>query len=299
MAASAISGPLVGLLEFVSPMLVGRHAEGSRVEELLRAARGGTSGTLVVRGEAGVGKTALLEHAAECADGFSVIRVLGVETEAELAYAALHQLVWPLFDRLSVLPAPQAAALSTVLGLSSDGDVDRLLLGASVLTLLAAASDTGPVLCLLDDAQWFDRASTEAIGFAARRLQGKIVVLLFAGRDADGRAFELPGIDELHLQPLEDADSHTLLTSAFGARITPEARKVLVGSAGGNPLALLEFAARAAAEGALTDTRPQRGSSVERNYAERIGNLEDDAQALLVLAAAESAPRSQHARSRR
>jgi DNA-binding CsgD family transcriptional regulator len=271
-------------------MLFGRQAEIALVDDLLQAAREGTSSALVVRGDPGIGKTALLEYAAERADGFLVIRVVGVETEAELAYAALHQLVRPLADRLERLPEPQAAAVRTALGLSAGGEVDPFLIGVAMLTLLAEASDAQPVLCLLDDAQWFDRASVEAVGFSARRLHAEAVVLLLGVREGEAQVFELPAIEEMRLLPLVEADSHALLASGFGAQITSEARKSVVESAAGNPLALLEFAASAASEGRQPSAGPRDGSSVEKTYAERIGHLPAAAQQLLVLAAAGSSP---------
>ena len=145
-------------------MLVGREAEVATLEGLLTAARLGKSGALLLRGEAGIGKTALLGAAADASDGFQVLRATGIESEAELPYATLHQLLWPLADRIDRLADPQARALRGALGLADEGEVDRFLVGVGTLTLLADAAEEQPLLALLDDAAWFDRASCDALG---------------------------------------------------------------------------------------------------------------------------------------
>ena len=166
-------------------MLHGRAAELADIHGLLADARGGRSSLLVVQGEAGSGKTALLEHVAADAKDFRVLRCTGVESEAELPFAALHLLLLDCLDRLDSLPGPQAAALRAAFGLEEAPGVDRFLAGLATLTLLSEVAADGPLLCLVDDAQWLDRASTDALLFAGRRLGAEGVVLLMSGRDDD------------------------------------------------------------------------------------------------------------------
>ncbi len=168
-------------------MLHGRAAELADIHGLLADARSGRSSLLVVQGEAGSGKTALLEHIAADAKDFRVLRCTGVESEAELPFAALHLLLLDCLDRLDALPAPQAAALRAAFGLADAPGVDRFLAGLATLTLLSEVAADGPLLCLVDDAQWLDRASADALLFAGRRLGAEGVVLLISGRDGDGR----------------------------------------------------------------------------------------------------------------
>src|SRR5918995_3820218 len=175
-------------------MLIGRETEMAGLGRLLDRARSGTSGALVLRGEAGIGKTALLEHAAASAADFTVLRATGIEYEAELAYAALHQLLRPLEDRIDRLAEPQARALRGALGLAHEREADPFLVGVGVLTLLADAAEERPLLAVLDDAAWFDHESAHALGFTARRLGAEGLVLLFGVRDEPARPFELPGI---------------------------------------------------------------------------------------------------------
>ena len=165
------------------PKLRGRRNERAALDELLAAARAGRSETLVLRGEAGIGKTALLEHAVESASDFRVLRVAGVESEMELPFAALHQLCAPLHDWLDRLPGPQRDALATTFGLSEGTVPDRFFVGLATLSLLSEAADAQPLLCVIDDAQWLDRASAQALAFVARRLVAESVVMLFAVRE--------------------------------------------------------------------------------------------------------------------
>jgi DNA-binding CsgD family transcriptional regulator len=249
-------------------MLVGRGSETAALERLLDAAREGRSGALLLRGEAGIGKTALLAHAASAATGFRVLRATGIESEAELPYATLHQLLRPLADRIDGLAEPQARALRGALGLADGSDSDRFLVGVGTLTLLADAAEEQPLLALLDDAAWFDRASCAALAFAARRLQAEGVVLLFAVRDEPGIGFVLEGVDELVIGRLGDDAARQLIGGA-------ERRDEVVARAAGNPLALLELA-RSAADGA---------GGAEQAFARRIAALPEDTRTLLLLAA--------------
>jgi DNA-binding CsgD family transcriptional regulator len=251
-------------------MLVGRETETAALDRLLAAARDGRSGALLLRGEAGIGKTALLEHAAASAGDFRVLKATGIESEAELPYATLHQLLRPLGERIERLAEPQARALRGALGLADEGDVDRFLVGVGTLTLLADAAEEQPLLALLDDAAWFDRASCAALAFGARRLHAERVVLLFAARDEPGIAFELPGVDELAVGRLAD-DAARQLIGDVGRR------DELLARAAGNPLALLELG-RSGADGA---------NGAEQAFARRIAALPDETRTLLLLAAAD------------
>src|SRR5439155_24929393 len=255
-------------------MLVGRSAETAVVDRLLEAARQGRSGVLVLRGEAGVGKSALLEHAAAQADGFTILRGVGVEVESELAYAALHQILRPVVDRIERLPEPQAAGLRAAFALSDETVDDRFRVSLGVLGLLAEVAEERPLLCLVDDAQWLDQASADALAFAARRLVAERLVILFAARDDVERPFQTPRLDELRPSGLSPTDARTLLVERMGAGIAPEAVDWVLESANGNPLALVEL------PGALTSAQlmgrePVVGSippttSVEEAYLQRV-----------------------------
>ena len=256
-------------------MLIGRETETAGLGKLLDAARLGTSGALVVRGEAGIGKTALLEQAAAMAGDFRVLRATGIESEGELPYAALHQLLRPLEDRIDRLAEPQARALSGALGLAHEREADRFLIGVGVLTLLADAAEDQPLLALLDDAAWFDHESAHALGFTARRLQAEGVVLLFAVRDEPGQAFALPGVAELHVGRLADAEARQLV----GDRIDAARRDTVVARSHGNPLALLELAS------GPDGTAP---GGAEEAFARRVRALPARTQELLLIAAADT-----------
>ena len=256
-------------------MLIGRETEMAGLGKLLDAARLGTSGALVVRGEAGIGKSALLEQAAAMAGDFRVLRATGIESEGELPYAALHQLLRPLEDRIDRLAEPQARALSGALGLAHEREADRFLIGVGVLTLLADAADEKPLLALLDDAAWFDHESAHALGFTARRLQAEGVVLLFAVRDEPGQAFAVPGVAELRVGRLPDAEARQLV----GDRVDAARRDAVVARAHGNPLALLELAS------GPDGTAP---GGAEEAFARRVRALPERTQELLLIAAADT-----------
>src|SRR3954469_7672580 len=163
----------------------GRRTECETLDHLLESVRAGQSGALVVRGEPGIGKTALLEYAIDSASDLNVVRATAVESEIELPFAGLHQLCVPLLDRLACLPAPQREALETVFRLSLGPAPDRFLVGLAVLSLVSEAAESGPLLCVVDDAQWLDRESAQALVFVARRLSAESVAILVAGRDPD------------------------------------------------------------------------------------------------------------------
>jgi predicted ATPase len=189
----------------------------------------------VVRGEPGVGKSALLEHAIEQAADMRVPRWGGIEAECELAFAALHQLVRPILESRAQLAEPQTAALAGALGLSRATVEDRFLIGVAVLSLLAEAADDAPLVCVVDDAQWLDRPSADALTFAARRLEAEGVVLLFAARDGELRRFEGQGLAELRLEGLGAAAAAALLAERVPSKLSAGVHDRLVESAGGNP----------------------------------------------------------------
>ena len=219
-------------------MLHGRSTETARIDELLAAARDGRSGALVIRGEAGVGKTALLDYAAAGA-GMRVLRGTGIESEAELPFAALQLLLRPGLGRLDVLPPPQAQALRGAFGLAGTPGADRFLIGLAALSLLSELAGDGALLCLVDDAHWLDHASADALLFAARRLESEGVVLLASARE-DG--FDAHGLPELPLGRLGREASRALLAERAPGLPPALADRVLA-EADGNPLALLELPA--------------------------------------------------------
>lgn len=223
-------------------MLYGRSGEQAAVEELLTGAREGRSGVLVLRGEPGIGKSALLQYAAERAgSGFGVLRATGVESEADLPFAGLHLLLGPALPLLPGLPVPQRRALEAAFGLAEGtGAGDRLLGGLATLGLLAELAQQRPLLCLVDDAQWLDRSSTDALLLAARRLGSEGVVLLFAARDGEG-SFAAPGLPELRLAPLEPSAAAKLLAARTDEAAGVGLRYRVLAEAQGNPLALTEL----------------------------------------------------------
>ncbi len=267
--------------------LYGRQAEQRAIGNLLATAREGRSGAVVVRGEAGIGKTALLDYAAAAADGMLVLRAAGVETEAELAFAGLHLLLRPVLDRIEALPGPQATALRTALGLSETSRQDRFLAGLAVLSLLSDLAEDRPVLCLIDDAHWLDRASADAVLFTARRLEAEGVAMVLAAR-AGPAPFAAPGLPDLTLAPLDPDQASQLLGERAGHLASALRRRVLA-EAGGNPLALAELAAAVAADSAAAGTGPLPVTQgVRELLADQIARLGEPAALLLLLAAAEA-----------
>ena len=222
------------------PTLYGRRSERESLAQLVRAARTGRSGVLVLHGEPGIGKTALLEHTATVASACRVLRVTGVESEMELAFAALHQLCRPLLiDGLDRLPAPQATALGTALGLHSGPPPDKFLVGLAALSLLSEGARDRPLVCLVDDAQWLDHASAQTIMFVARRLEAEGVVLLIATRTDDDQTWrKLP---RCGLRGLPTPDAQALLASSIAGPVEARVRDRIIAETRGNPLALREL----------------------------------------------------------
>jgi DNA-binding CsgD family transcriptional regulator len=273
-------------------MLIGRDAERAAIGALLEAVRASRSSTLVVRGEPGMGKTALLEDAREQASDMRVLSARGVESESDLPFAALHQLIRPALPLLEALPRPQADALRGALGLSERAGDDRFLISAACLTLLSELAEQGPVLCLVDDAHWLDTASADALLFVARRLDAEGIVLLFAAREGDVRGFETANVPSLLLEGLDSDAAATLLSRAAG-EAAPSVRERLIEQARGNALALVELPS-ALSEAQLAGDEPLPEAlpltrQVESIFLERVRRLPDDAQRLLLLAAADDA----------
>ena len=273
-------------------VLLGRAAECATIERLLEAAGRGESGSLVLRGEAGMGKTALLGHALDQASGMTVLRTTGVEVESDLAFAGLHALLRPIADQLGQLPEPQRAALAAALGLATGGGADRFLVSAGVLSLLAAAAESRPVLCAVDDAQWLDAPSADSLVFAARRLVAEGVVIVFGARDGELARFDAAGLDEHVLPGLDDRSAATLLERGV-RRLESSVRERLLADAGGNPLALLELPS-ALSEAQLAGREPlpealPLSARLRTVFMERIERLARPARAALLVAGAADA----------
>ena len=276
-------------------MLYGRRIEAAAVERLIAGARSSQSGALVVRGEPGVGKSALLVHAEEQATDMRVLRSVGIEAESELAFAGLHQLLHPVLDRLERLPEPQVAALGGALGLRQASVGDRFLVGVGVLSLLAEAGEEAPLLAVIDDAHWLDQPSADALTFAARRLEAEGVVLLFAALEGGVRQFEAPGLAELTLRGLDRKPANELLAERVRSPLAPAVRDRLVDSSGGNPLALIELPtllsdAQLAGREALPDPLPE-SAEMEWAFSERARRLPPTVQTLLLLVSADDSGR--------
>jgi DNA-binding NarL/FixJ family response regulator len=272
-------------------VLYGREAEREAIGALLDGARASRSGVLVLRGEPGIGKTALLEDARDRAAGMHVLTARGIESESELPFAALHQLTRPALGHLDGLPAPQADALRGALGLGARTGDDRFLVSLAVLTLLAEYAERRPVLCLVDDAQWLDRPSADALLFVARRLEAEGIALIFSTRDGDARRFEAPGLPALELRGLPAGAAGELLARAGPVEVAPRVRDELVEQTGGNALALLELSARLseaqlAGTAALPAALPLT-EGVERAFLERVLRLPEGTRVLLLVAAAD------------
>ncbi len=273
--------------------LIGRSAELELLTGPLAQAADGTSAALVVRGEPGIGKTALLDAVAAQAqgDGMRVARVTGVESEIPLGHAALHRLLLSFPGLIEALPAPQREALQSTFGLVAGPPPDRFLIALGVLTLLADAAAEAPLLCIVDDAQWLDAESAMVLGFVARRLQAEGVVMLFAARELTEVASALQDLPELVVGALDAAAATTLLSSIAKSRLSPDVGSRLVAEGGGNPLALVELAAeltpaQLAGTATLPDPLPAAGS-LQQMFARRLGRLSPGTRLLLAVAAAE------------
>ena len=245
----------------------------------------------MLRGDPGVGKSVLLSELAGEAGDMQVLRATGVEAESELAFAGVHQLVWPLLDTLDEIPARQAAALRGALGLDAPAGDDRFLIGAAVLSLLAVAAESSPVLSVVDDAHWLDTASADALTFAARRLNAEPVGVVFAARDDDVRRFDGAGLPELRVASLDSGPARALLDERAGVELAAEVREQIVAIASGNPLALLELSAALSADqlagrAPLSETVPVT-RTIESVFLSRLRDLPEAGMTLMLLAAAD------------
>jgi DNA-binding CsgD family transcriptional regulator len=271
-------------------MFLDRRQELEALGGLLETVRGGFSGTIVLRGEPGIGKTALLDHVVDSARDFRLDRVEGVESEIALSFAALHQLLFPFLPGLARLPMPQKRALETAFGVVAGGAPDRFLVGLATLTLLTDAASERPLLIVVDDAQWLDRESAEVLAFVARRLYADRIALLFAVREPDRQQSPLEGLPELRLEGLPATEALELLGSVAGGGLGDRVGAQIVANTGGNPLALVELAgeltaAQLAGGSLLPDPLPL-GKQLEERFLRQVLALPAETQSLLLLAAA-------------
>jgi DNA-binding CsgD family transcriptional regulator len=268
--------------------LLGRQRERAVLERLLDTARDGHGAVLVVHGDPGVGKTALLQYAVEAGEGFRVVRTAGVDGEMELDYAALQQLCSPIMGFAERLPDPQRDALDVAFGLSAGNASSPFLVGLAALGLLSEAAEEQPLLCLVDDAQWLDGASARALAFVARRLLAERIALAFAARDVGSGLARFP---QLRVDPLGRRDARALLESVLAARLDESVLEQIIAETGGNPLALIELPrglspAQLAGGFGLPAALPL-STGIERSFTRRLARLPREARRLLLLAAAE------------
>jgi DNA-binding CsgD family transcriptional regulator/tetratricopeptide (TPR) repeat protein len=268
--------------------LRGRRAECGVLDGLLEGVRGGRSAVLVVRGEAGVGKTALLDYLVESAPDLRSVRAAGVEAERELAFAGVHQLCGPMLDGLECLPGPQRDALRIAFGLDAGPAPDRFLVGLAVLSLLSEVAGDQPLVCMVDDVQWLDRASVQVLAFAARRLQAEAVLVIFAAREPDA---DLDGLPELMVKGLRHADARELLGSVVRWPLDERVADRIVTETRGNPLALLELPrgcspTELAGGFGWPEVLPWPGR-IRENLLRRVESLPEPTRLLLAVAAAD------------
>jgi DNA-binding CsgD family transcriptional regulator/tetratricopeptide (TPR) repeat protein len=275
-----------------SGVIVGREAEQRRLDALVERAGAGNGAAIALRGEPGIGKTTLLDDVAERASGMTVLRCAGIEGERELAFAAIHQLVRPHANLIESLPAPQAEAMGAALGLTYGDAPDRFLVSLGLLGLLdAICGEHGPVLCCIDDAQWLDRPSAEALVFVARRVHAGSIAVVIATRDGETERLAVPGIPDLELTGLDDEHARALLAAHLDRAPAPAVTATLLRAARGNPLALEELSS------ALNDAQldgvepilgpPPVGGDVQAAFGERVAQLPEATRLALLLAAAD------------
>ncbi|MFD8499083.1 AAA family ATPase [Amycolatopsis sp. NPDC059657] len=268
--------------------LVGRDGEREILDRLLASARAGEGRALVLRGEAGIGKSALLDYLAARAVGCRVARATGVESERELAYSGLHQICAPYLDRIEGLPGPQRTALGTAFGLTDGATPNRFLVGLAVLTLLAEVADDQPLMCLVDDAQWLDQMSAQILAFVARRLLAEQIALVFALREANPE-LDLADLPQLEVRGLGEPEARALLDSVIKGPLDSRVRDRIVAETHGNPLALLELP-RAWTAAELVDGFEQPDSlagRIEQCFLKQLEPVPADTRRLLLTAAAE------------
>ncbi|WP_204358487.1 AAA family ATPase [Streptosporangium sp. 'caverna'] len=270
-----------------SAPLLGRREERLALDRLVETVGEGLSGALVLVGEAGIGKTRLLEYAADAAAELQIARVAGVESETRLGFAALHRLLLPFLDRVDRLPAPQRDALGSAFGLVAGPPADRFLVGLATLTLLADVAGVRPLMCLVDDAQWLDRESLEVLAFAGRRLHADGVGLLLAVRDEPGGALALGGLPTFHVAGLAETDARGLLTAVAG-RLGPQVVERIITETRGNPLAMVELADELSGEqlagGSLLPGPLPVGRRMEEHFLRQVRAMPAETQLLLLVA---------------
>jgi DNA-binding CsgD family transcriptional regulator len=269
---------------------LGRPRERERLDVMLAQARDGRSAALVLRGEPGIGKTALLRYAARQASGLRTAEIEGVQAEMELPFAAIHRLCTPMLAELELLAEPQQNALRVAFGVASGDAPDRFLVAVAVLTLLSATAEQRPLLCLVDDAQWLDAASVEALGFVARRLVAEPMAMIFSLREPiTTRALE--GLPQLALKGLAEPDARALLSRVVPGRLDDRIRDRIIAETRGNPLALLELggsmSAPERAGGLRVASTEDLSGHMEEQYLRRVGDLPEATQRVLLLAAAD------------
>ena len=277
--------------------LVGRDVESARIQRLLTNARDARSGVLALRGAAGIGKSVLLDHAvsiAEAEGSMRVVRAAGVESDSELAYGGLHQLLFPHLDRLDALPAPQAMALRCAFGLAEGDEANRFLISAATLSLLADLAEDAPLLCVVDDLQWLDQGSAEALLFAARRFVADPIAMLIAVRETSV-PFEVAGVEVVDLSGLAALDAARLLDDHAPELIEPVRNRVLAES-GGNPLAIIELGSSRLAARDVDESDPAEQVGplpvtrrVQETFRRQIVGLPEPTQRALLVAAADTA----------
>src|SRR5260221_6741472 len=270
-----------------APVLRGRGSECGALDRLIEAVRAGASRVLVVRGEPGVGKTALLDYLAGHAPGCRVARAAGVQQEMEFAFAGLHQLCAPMLDHLGRLPVPQREALRTTFGISAGPAPNRFFIGLAALDLLSAVAEERPLVCVVDDEQCLDRASAQVLGFVARRLAAEPVGLVFPARDPGE---ELAGLPQMTVQGLRERDARALLDSVLTGPLDARVRDRIIAETRGNPLALLELPwgltpEQLAGGFGLPSGMPLSGR-IEESFGRQLGALPAQTQRLVLLAAA-------------
>jgi AAA ATPase domain len=272
-------------------MFLDRLSERAEIDRVLASTVQGMSAVLVLRGEAGTGKSALLDYAVESAGDVGVARIVGIESEAELGFAGLHQLLVPYLGGLESLPGPLRRALETAFGLREGGSPDRFLVGLASLTLLSAAATGDGLLCVIDDAHWLDHESAEVLAFVARRLHADAIGMLFAVRDPSDRHISLDGLPSLRVSGLPPDDARQLLASAATAEVQGAVSDQIIARTDGNPLALIELG-RELAPGQLTGEMPlpeplPLGRSLQARFRGQTRRLPAATQVMLLTAAAD------------
>jgi len=265
--------------------------ETAKLNTLLDQARGGMSGALVLRGEAGIGKTALLNSMVEAAGDLSVVRLEGIESEMQLGYAALHRLLLPYLSRLEHLPEPQRDALQSAFGLTSLAPADRFLVGLAALSLLGDVAQVDPLLIVVDDAQWLDRESVATLVFVARRLHADRIALVFAARESLEIGAVFQGVPELGVRGLDDESARHLLTASVTAPVSYQVAGRIIAVTRGNPLALKELSSELTSdhliEHALLPDPLPIGELIEARFLRQVRQLPDETQTILLAAAAD------------